>query len=80
MTYTLLLSPGIFKDGNAILKKPWHVTNLDVVNSNAPVQTDPGVKPRKKFVDTQFTDAKNKVLGSTYAAGWRRGVPGHKNQ
>ena len=48
MTYTLLLSPGIFKDGTAILKKPWHVTNLDVATSNAPVSHDPAVAPREE--------------------------------
>ena len=56
MTFTLLLSPGIFKDGDAILKKPWHVTNLDVVNSNAPVSRDPLNTPpsvRHYLTDTE---------------------------
>ncbi len=33
MSYTLVLSPGILVDGHVIFKKPWHITDLESVQS-----------------------------------------------
>ncbi len=65
MTYTILLSPGIYVDGGVVFKKPWHVTDID--NMEGEPTPEPDQEP--KFIECFITDTKNSrieeaVIGS----------------
>ena len=61
MTYTLLLSPGIFVDGGVVFKKPWHVTDLSAMGGEE--ETDPSNENREPdIVDYYLEDSEGKKI------------------
>ncbi len=55
MTYTILLSPGIFVDGGVVFEKPWKVTDIDAQE----VEPTPAPEQEPKVISMFFTDMKN---------------------